>query len=58
MAARILIVEDNPAIQELIAVNRSRAGYEVARVCDAEEATQRLAPAGETASGASPRGRD
>ena len=42
MAARILIVEDNPAIQELIAVNLLRAGYEVARVRDAEEATQRL----------------
>ncbi len=42
MAARILVVEDNPAIQELIAVNLSRAGYEVERVRDAEEARQRL----------------
>lgn len=38
MVARILIVEDNPAIQELIAVNLSRAGHEVDRASDAEEA--------------------
>lgn len=42
MAAQILIVEDHPAIQELIAVNLMRAGYEVHRVGDAEKAAEYL----------------
>ncbi|HRP97051.1 MAG TPA: phosphate regulon transcriptional regulator PhoB [Rhodocyclaceae bacterium] len=41
MPANILLVEDEPAIQELIAVNLSRAGHNVVRVADAESA-QRL----------------
>lgn len=41
MAANILLVEDEPAIQELIAVNLTRAGHNVIRVSDAESA-QRL----------------
>lgn len=41
MAANILLVEDEPAIQELIAVNLTRAGHNVIRVPDAE-AAQRL----------------
>lgn len=38
MSARILVVEDEPAIQELIAVNLSRAGYRVQCAADAQEA--------------------
>lgn len=38
MAAQILIVEDEPPIQELIAVNLSRAGHQVRCVHDAESA--------------------
>ncbi|HLW04814.1 MAG TPA: phosphate regulon transcriptional regulator PhoB [Azoarcus sp.] len=38
MAANILLVEDEPAIQELIAVNLTRAGHNVIRVADAEAA--------------------
>lgn len=38
MAAQILIVEDEPPIQELIAVNLSRAGHKVQCVPDAESA--------------------
>lgn len=38
MAAQILIVEDEPPIQELIAVNLSRAGHQVRCVSDAESA--------------------
>ena len=38
MPANILLVEDEPAIQELIAVNLTRAGYHVVRVSDAETA--------------------
>ena len=41
MPANILLVEDEPAIQELIAVNLTRAGHHVVRVSDAETA-QRL----------------
>lgn len=41
MPANILLVEDEPAIQELIAVNLMRAGHNVVRVADAESA-QRL----------------
>lgn len=38
MPANILLVEDEPAIQELIAVNLTRAGHHVVRVSDAESA--------------------
>ncbi len=38
MPAQILVVEDEPAIQELIAVNLLRAGHEVLRADDAEAA--------------------
>ncbi|MDD5295355.1 MAG: phosphate regulon transcriptional regulator PhoB [Rhodocyclaceae bacterium] len=38
MAANILVVEDEPAIQELIAANLSRAGHSVLRATDAETA--------------------
>lgn len=38
MAANILLVEDEPAIQELIAVNLLRAGHQVLRAADAETA--------------------
>ena len=36
MAANILVVEDEPAIQELIAVNLQHAGHHVMRAHDAE----------------------
>ncbi len=38
MAANILLVEDEPAIQELIAVNLQHAGHHVIRAGDAEGA--------------------
>jgi two-component system phosphate regulon response regulator PhoB len=38
MAANILVVEDEPAIQELIAVNLEHAGHHVIRARDAEGA--------------------
>ncbi|HAY09769.1 MAG TPA: DNA-binding response regulator, partial [Thauera sp.] len=38
MPANILLVEDEPAIQELIAANLSRAGHHVVRAADAETA--------------------
>src|SRR3954467_2032672 len=38
MAANILLVEDEPAIQELIAVNLQHAGHHVMRAGDAEGA--------------------
>src|SRR3990172_9561210 len=38
MAANILLVEDEPAIQELIAVNLEHAGHHVIRARDAEGA--------------------
>ncbi|NMG74579.1 phosphate regulon transcriptional regulator PhoB [Aromatoleum diolicum] len=41
MAANILVVEDEPAIQELIAANLGRAGHHVVRASDAE-AAQRI----------------
>ena len=41
MPANILLVEDEPAIQELIAANLARAGHHVLRAADAETA-QRL----------------
>lgn len=40
MPANILIVEDEPAIQELIALNLEHAGHHVLRARDAEEATR------------------
>lgn len=40
MPANILLVEDEPAIQELIAVNLTRAGHHVLRAADAESAQQ------------------
>jgi two-component system phosphate regulon response regulator PhoB len=42
MPANILLVEDEPAIQELIAVNLTRAGHHVLRVCDAESAQRMI----------------
>jgi two-component system phosphate regulon response regulator PhoB len=38
MTASILVVEDEPAIQELIAVNLARHGHEVRRAATADEA--------------------
>ena len=38
MTASILVVEDEPAIQELIAVNLARHGHEVRRAANADEA--------------------
>lgn len=38
MPAKILLVEDEPAIQELIAVTLRRAGHDVVRAGDAETA--------------------
>ena len=38
MAVHILVVEDEPAIQELIAVNLEHAGHHVIRARDAEDA--------------------
>lgn len=40
MSASILVVEDEPAIQELIAYNLGRAGHEVVRASDAQVAQQ------------------
>jgi len=42
MAAEILLVEDEPAIQELIKVNLVRAGHKVVQVTDAEAARKTL----------------
>src|SRR3546814_3456093 len=38
MSTSILVVEDEPAIQELISVNLSFAGHKVLRAFDAEQA--------------------
>jgi two-component system phosphate regulon response regulator PhoB len=38
MAATILVVEDEPAIQELIAINLARAGHEVLRAANVAQA--------------------
>jgi CheY-like chemotaxis protein len=43
MAANILVVEDEPAIQELIAVNLQHAGHHVMRAGDAEGAPRHRA---------------
>jgi two-component system phosphate regulon response regulator PhoB len=40
MTAQILVVEDEPGIQELIAVNLARAGHQVQRASDAEAAKE------------------
>jgi two-component system, OmpR family, phosphate regulon response regulator PhoB len=40
MPANILVVEDEPAIQELLALNLEHAGHHVLRARDAEQATQ------------------
>ena len=39
----ILIVDDDPHIQELLYVNLSAAGYDVARAADGREAVRRVA---------------
>jgi two-component system phosphate regulon response regulator PhoB len=43
MSASILVVEDEPAIQELISVNLARDGHEVRRAASAEEAFRAVA---------------
>jgi two-component system phosphate regulon response regulator PhoB len=43
MAATVLVVEDEPAIQDLLAYNLERAGYRVARAESAEQALRALA---------------
>ena len=45
MSASILVVEDEPAIQELIAVNLKREGHAVTRALSAAEAYQAIAEA-------------
>ena len=42
MAAKILVVEDEPAIQELIAFNLKNAGFAVLRAENAEQAMQMI----------------
>ena len=43
MSAAILVVEDEPAIQELISVNLARNGHQVRRAASAEEAYRAVA---------------
>ncbi|MEO7743349.1 MAG: phosphate regulon transcriptional regulator PhoB [Usitatibacter sp.] len=43
MTASILVVEDEPAIQELISVNLARNGHQVRRAASAEEAMRAVA---------------
>jgi two-component system phosphate regulon response regulator PhoB len=43
MTASILVVEDEPAIQELISVNLARNGHDVRRAASAEEAYRAVA---------------
>jgi two-component system phosphate regulon response regulator PhoB len=45
MTASILVVEDEPSIQELIAVNLARHGHAVSRAATAEEAYKSVAEA-------------
>jgi two-component system phosphate regulon response regulator PhoB len=45
MTASVLVVEDEPSIQELIAVNLARHGHEVRRAASAEEAYRAVAEA-------------
>jgi two-component system phosphate regulon response regulator PhoB len=42
MSAKILVVEDEPAIQALIAVNLKRAGHQVTAALDAESARRHV----------------
>jgi len=42
MSAKILIVEDEPAIQELLAFNVTQAGFVALRASDAEEAWKQI----------------
>ncbi len=42
MSAKILIVEDEPAIQELLVFNVTQAGFIALRAADAEEAWQQI----------------
>src|SRR5574340_332916 len=42
MSAKILIVEDEPAIQELLAFNVEQAGYQALRAEDADSAWQQI----------------
>lgn len=42
-AQRILLVEDEPAIREMVTMALSRAGFEVVEAADAREAEERLA---------------
>ena len=42
MMAKILVVEDEPAIQALIATNLKRAGHEVTSAADAESAQRQI----------------
>lgn len=42
MSAKILIVEDEPAIQELLVFNVTQAGFVALRASDAEEAWQQI----------------
>ena len=42
--ATVLVVEDEPAIQELIAVNLSGAGHRVRTAVDAEQAQREIGP--------------
>jgi two-component system phosphate regulon response regulator PhoB len=39
MAATILVVEDEPSIQQLIKLNLEQAGYRVLQALDAEQAS-------------------
>ena len=43
MTASVLVVEDEPSIQELVAVNLARHGHEVKRAANAEEAYRAVA---------------
>ena len=45
MSASILVVEDEPSIQELISVGLARSGHEVRRAATAEEAHGAVAEA-------------
>ena len=45
MSAAILVVEDEPAIQELLAVNLARNGHQVRRASSAQEALASIAQA-------------
>src|SRR3989338_1946972 len=42
MSAKILIVEDEPAIQELLAFNVEQAGFQALRAEDADSAWQQI----------------